>query len=188
MQESNSKDLDFLLDVSSVVGKDFTTRLNHFENKAKLLGFKKIEIESYDTQSPNPHIQDLNFGEENSGSFLGVYFFYLTNQSTVNKDDWLNFKLDKKISPWNNHTVETNNILYIGQRHESLKTRLTDHTVKANINTQALKLYEPDCPSFSYSVTVYYQSKNKGSKATSKIYCLLLETIAKELFPTLIGK
>ncbi|WP_411686168.1 hypothetical protein [Acinetobacter pseudolwoffii] len=188
MPKCNSKDLDFLLDVSSVIGKDFTTRLQHFERKAEILGFIKTEIESHDTKSPNPHIQNMSFGAGSSTSFFGVYFFYLTNQSTLNGGDWVAFKESKKISPWNTNVIKSENILYIGQRHESLKSRLADHTVKANLNTQALKLYEENCPPFSYSVSVYYQSKNKGTKATSKIYCLVLETIAKELFPTLVGK
>lgn len=187
MPECNSKDLDFLLDVSSVIGEDFNTRMKHFEEKVRILGFDKIEIESHDTKTSNQHIQNMSFGAGSSKSFFGIYFFYLTNQSTVNGGDWATFKENKKISPWNKKVVKAENILYIGQRHESLKSRLFDHTVKANFNTQALKLYDENCPPFSYSVSIYYQSKNNGSKATSKIYCLLLETIAKELFHTLVG-
>ncbi|NNH78841.1 hypothetical protein HLH17_14545 [Acinetobacter sp. ANC 5380] len=188
MLESNSKNLDFLLDVSQVKDKDLQTRMRHFEEKAEILGFTKIEIPSCNTRSVNEHIQNLTFEKVRNTFLLGVYFFHLTNQSAVKKDDWNNFRTNKKISPWNDHVVEAENILYIGQRHNDLKTRLCDHTVKANYSTQALKLNDPSCPNFSYSITLYYQRIDKTKKATSKIYCLLLETIAKELFPTLIGK
>ncbi|EET83357.1 hypothetical protein ACE5JW_04945 [Acinetobacter radioresistens] len=199
MPEYNSKDIDYLLDVSSVLGRDFQARMKHFEEKAELLGFSKVIFSKVHSRSKNKFIEELDSypkeklnlqieGTITKKSLIGVYFFILEDESTINESTWSEFKSGKKISNFNKHGKDCQKILYIGQRNSSVVSRLVNHTVKKSESTQSLALYSPECPNFNYSITLYYQRMVEAPNTTSKIYCLLLETIAKELFPTIIGQ
>lgn len=183
-------DLIELLNLEGLNELSYQERMKIFQNKAKTLGFDTKEIDAASTKSINTHITTLNFKEnKREETAIGVYFFYLY-KGTIEKEKWDNFKYSiQKVSPWNTDgTAMKNDILYIGQRHENLVSRLKDHTVRSNEQTQSLKLYKEECPSFEYNIILFYQIASKKQKMQNKILCLILEAIAKNLFPTKIGK
>ncbi len=141
MPEYNSKDIDYLLDVSSVLGRDFQARMKHFEEKAELLGFSKVIFSKVHSRSKNKFIEELDSypkeklnlqieGTITKKSLIGVYFFILEDESTINESTWSEFKSGKKISNFNKHGKDCQKILYIGQRNSSVVSRLVNHTVK----------------------------------------------------------
>lgn len=143
MQNNDPKNIDTLLDTSEVKNMTFEIRINHFERMANLLGFKKIEIESCDTRKPNEKIKYLDFGQGTKKSISGVYFFHITNDTKLEYGDWIKFKGTSTVAPWSdkNTSIDATNILYIGQRHEDLQTRLKNHTFEAADRTGAMKLF-----------------------------------------------
>jgi hypothetical protein len=183
-------DLNELLNLEGLSELSYQKRMEIFQNKAKTLGFDTKEIDAASTRNINTHIISLNLkGNSRKGTVMGVYFFYLSKK-TIRKEKWDNFKVSiQKVSPWNTDgTAMKNDILYIGQRHENLVGRLKEHTVKSNEQTQSLKLYKEECPSFEYNITLFYKITSQKQKMRNKISCFMLEAIAKNLFPTKIGK
>lgn len=192
---SNIVDLNELLDMDGLSELSYQAKMEIFKNKAKSLGFDTKEIGTASTGKKNDYIDTLDLKKEKNETVIGVYFFFLSKPNEViNKKQWDNFKNPQnmkkiKASPWNkDDTASENDILYIGQRHEDLVSRLRDHTVKSNEQTQSLKLYREECPSFEYNITLFYQISSKKQKMRNKILCFMLEAIAKNLFPTKIGK
>ena len=186
-------DLNELLNLEGLEQLSHQEKMQIFQQKAEILGFHPQQIDIAPTRQKNEHIDGLIFKKEKHETVMGVYFFYLSRH-TLNKALWQNFKypLDQKalkVSPWNkDDQAEENDILYIGQRHEDLLSRLRDHTVKSNEQTQSLKLYAEECPLFEYRMTVFYQIASKKHKMRNKVLCFMLEAIAKKLFPTKMGK
>lgn len=192
---SNVVDLNELLNLDDLSELSYKEKMEIFKNKAITLGFDTKEIGTAPTRKKNDYVDTLDFKKGKNETVIGVYFFYLSRgNEIINKKQWDEFKKPKdmkqiKASPWNkDDTARENDILYIGQRHENLVSRLRDHTVKSNEQTQSLKLYKEECPSFEYNITLFYQNASKKQKMRNKILCFMLESIAKNLFPTKIGK
>lgn len=192
---SNLIDLNELLNLNSLGELNYQKKMEAFENKAKTLGFDTKKIGTAPTGEENNFINTLDFKKGMNETVIGVYFFYFYKSSNIiDKKQWDEFKNPKnmekiKVSPWNKDDIASeNDILYIGQRHEKLDGRLKEHTVSSSQGTQSLKLYREECPSFEYSITLFYQIASKKKKMRNKILCFMLEAIAKSLFPTKIGK
>jgi hypothetical protein len=192
---SNVVDLNELLNLDGLSELSYQEKMETFKNKAKILGFDTKEIDTAPTGEENNFINTLDLKKGKNETVIGVYFFYLSRGiKIIDKKQWDEFKNPKnmkkiKVSPWNkDDTASENDILYIGQRHVDLVSRLRDHTVRSNEQTQSLKLYKAECPSFEYNITLFYQTAPIKQKMRNKIFCLMLESIAKNLFPTKIGK
>ena len=192
---SSTVDLNEFLNLDSLTTLSDQEKMDIFKNKAKMLGFSTKEIGVCSTRQKNNDIDTLDFKKEKNETIIGIYFFYISSfNKVVGKKQWDNFKYPQdmqhiKVSPWNkDDTASENDILYIGQRHEDLISRLRDHTVRSNDQTQSLKLYRQECPNFEYRMTLFYQTASKKQKMRNKVLCFMLEAIAKSLFSTKIGK